>query len=79
MMHIAFAFGAHLYLGKGSAIGPVFIALGGTGLISFAVFHYNQVAQIFSKRSDLIGIMHNINSFVAGFCLAFSPIVISFD
>ncbi len=76
MMLVAFAVGVHLFVGKGSAIGPAFIALGGIGLIGSAVFPCNQGCLNILKAPDWIGIIHSLASFVAGFCLALSPIVI---
>lgn len=75
-MLIAFAIGVHSYISKGSAIGPLFIALGGIGLIGSAVFHCNEGCTNILKSPDYIGILHSITSFIAGFCLAFAPIVI---
>ena len=76
IMLVAFAVGVHLFIGKGSVIGPVFIALGGIGLIFSAVFHCNQGCVNILKAPDFQGVIHSISSFIAGFSLAFSPIVI---
>jgi hypothetical membrane protein len=60
---------------KGSIYGPLLIALAGTGMMGSAIFHCTPGCTNILHAPTFPGILHIVTSFVAGFCLAVSPLV----
>ena len=75
---IAFAIGLHRGIGggEGSKVGPILIVLAGVGMIGSAIFHCNLGCTNVLKAPTFAGRTHIVTSFLTGFCLGISPLVI---
>jgi hypothetical membrane protein len=80
LLLIVFAFGLHqsIHHGVGSKIGPILIALGGVGMFGSGIFSCDVNCVNVIESKTFIGILHMLNAFVAGSCLAISPFFIFF-